>query len=277
MLKSIRRLVQDALNEDSYRHDLSSAALPRNQASRGEIVAEQELVVSGISAARLAFQLSDPSIRILRASKDGQNIRPGSAVLSLAGRSRSLLSAERTALNFLGKLSGIATLTRSFVKTIPKGSRAKILDTRKTTPLFRVLEKAAVRHGGGTNHRMSLGDAVLLKDNHVLLMGGVHRAVRATRQKLGPATLIEVEVQNLPELKDAIAAGADRVLLDNMTDEQIRRAIQQVGGKIPVEVSGGITIERIPRLARLGVDFISVGALTHSAPAAKLSMNIVPA
>lgn len=232
------------------------------------------MVVSGTRAALAAFRLCDPRVRIDSCVRDGRRLRPGGIILRLRGRAKSLLAAERTALNFLGRLSGIATLTRQFVSALPPGSRTKILDTRKTTPLLRTLEKEAVRHGGGTNHRMSLSDAVLLKDNHISVFGGIVKALTRTRQVLGRTASIEVEVGSLRDLVSALEFGADRVLLDNMSDAEIRQAVKLAGRKIPLEVSGGVTLDRIPRLGKIGVDYISVGALTHSAPAANLSMDI---
>ncbi len=234
------------------------------------------MAVSGATAAALAFRLCDRHARVRVHVRDGQSARPGQVILEIRARARALLTAERTALNFLGRLSGIATLTRRFVRAVPKGCRTKILDTRKTTPLLRALEKDAVRHGGGTNHRRTLSESVLIKDNHVMLHGGVGRAVRAARRTSGRGMPIEVEVGTLDELREALDSRADRVLLDNMSIALVRRAVQIVAGRIPIEVSGGVTLDRIAALARLGVDFISIGALTHSAPAAKLSMNIYP-
>jgi len=217
---------------------------------------------------------------VLKSVRDGRRVGPGRPILRVKGRARSLLSAERTALNFLSRLCGVATLTRRFVDAVPAGARARarararILDTRKTTPLLRHLEKSAVAHGGGKNHRMTLSEAVLLKDNHVLLLGGVLPAIRAVRRRLGKSVEIEVEVKSFAELREALSEGAGRVLLDNMTDRQVRRAMRMVGGRAKVEVSGGVGLDRISRLARLGVDYISVGALTHSALAAKISMDV---
>lgn len=277
---NLRRLVRAALHEDAAASDVTSRAVPASARASGRIVAEQLLVVSGIEAAAAAFRLLDSRSRVSCPVQNGRVVRPGQVLLKVSARARAILAAERTALNFLSHLCGIATLTRAFVGRLPKATkpRTRILDTRKTTPLLRHLEKDAVRHGGGHNHRRTLAAAVLLKDNHVRLLGGVGPAVRASRRSMrGRRLPIEVEVGTLRELREALSAGADRVLLDNMTDAMIRRCVREVRGRIPVEVSGGVGPGRIARLARLGVDFISIGALTHSAPAAKLSMDIDPA
>ncbi|OGH59187.1 MAG: nicotinate-nucleotide diphosphorylase (carboxylating) [Candidatus Lindowbacteria bacterium RIFCSPLOWO2_12_FULL_62_27] len=276
----LRRLVQEALREDGARQDITSRAIPWSMRAVAEIVAEQDMIVSGTAPALMAFRLCDPRVRVLKSVRDGRRVGPGRPILRVKGRARSLLSAERTALNFLSRLCGVATLTRRFVDAVPAGARARarararILDTRKTTPLLRHLEKSAVAHGGGKNHRMTLSEAVLLKDNHVLLLGGVLPAIRAVRRRLGKSVEIEVEVKSFAELREALSEGAGRVLLDNMTDRQVRRAMRMVGGRAKVEVSGGVGLDRISRLARLGVDYISVGALTHSALAAKISMDV---
>lgn len=270
----VRRMAALALAEDAARRDCSSSAISPSVRAMAGIVAEQDLVVSGMDLARAVFRCCDAGSHVVSAARDGQVLSPGRVILRVRGCARRLMAAERTALNFLAHLSGIATLTRQYVSAVPRGCRACILDTRKTTPLYRVLEKAAVKHGGGTNHRMDLADAVLLKDNHVAILGGVARAVRSTRAQVGRKMKIEVEVSTIGELREAIDAGADRVLLDNMSDAMVRRAVKIVAGRIPVEASGGVTLKRIPRLARAGVDFISVGALTHSAPAARISMDV---
>lgn len=270
----VRTAAKNALAEDDFRRDISSRAISPRIRAEAEIRAEQEMVVSGVEAAVEVFRICDPSAKILKQVRAGTVLGSSACILRVRSSARSLLAAERTALNFLAHLSGIATLTRAFVRAVPKNCRAKILDTRKTTPLWRRLEKQAVKDGGGMNHRMSLGDAVLLKDNHVEILGGVACAVAATRESIGRGVPIEVEVKSLSELREALRSGANRVLLDNMTDAQVREAVKIVGGDIPIEVSGGVTLSRVPRLARLGVDYISVGALTHSAPAARMSMDL---
>ncbi len=232
------------------------------------------MVVSGMPAAMAAFRATSRRVRFGLRVPNGRVVRRGQTLLKLAGPARALLAAERTALNFLGRLSGIATRTRQFVRAVPRGCRAKILDTRKTTPLLRRLEKEAVLHGGGENHRMTLSDAVLLKDNHVALFGGVARAVFATRRRLGRTVAIEVEVSTAREAIEALISGADRLLLDNMTNREIRAAVGLSGGRVPIEVSGGVTLDRIAALSRLGVDYISVGSITHSVRSAKISMDI---
>jgi nicotinate-nucleotide pyrophosphorylase (carboxylating) len=202
---------------------------------------------------------------------DGARCRPGDVIAELAGPSRALLTGERTALNFLQHLSGIATLTRRFVDAT--GGRLTILDTRKTIPTLRALAKYAVRCGGGTNHRLGLYDAVLIKDNHIRLAGGIGEAVRRVRAR-GLALPIEVEAQSLAEVDEAIAAGPDVIMLDNLKDAEMREAVARIAGRARVEISGGVTLDRIPALAALGADVVSVGALTHSAPAADISLEM---
>jgi nicotinate-nucleotide pyrophosphorylase (carboxylating) len=216
----------------------------------------------------------DESLRFEEIREDGDKISPSDIVLTISGSTRSILTAERTALNFLQRLSGIATLTAQFVERIA-GAPAKILDTRKTTPGLRALEKYAVRVGGGHNHRLGLFDMILIKDNHIAAAGGVTKAVEIIGEKLETRRLpltVEVETKNLEEVKEALALKVDRILLDNMSLPQIREAVKLAGGQVELEVSGGVTLATIRAIAETGVDYISVGALTHSAPALDLSL-----
>lgn len=267
-----RNLVRQALDEDVGSGDITTAAtVPSDLRARGVIVAKAPLVVAGLDIALETFRQVDPSVEATVRHADGDACGPGDIVAEVGGRAAGLLTAERTALNFLQRLSGIATLTRRFVEAA--AGAVTLLDTRKTTPGWRVLEKYAVRAGGGTNHRMGLYDGVLIKENHVRLAGGVAEAVRRVRAA-APGRPIEVEAQSLAEVDAALAAGADIVLLDNLSLEETREAVRRCRGRARVEVSGGVTLDRLPALAATGADWISVGALTHSAPAADLSFEI---
>ncbi|MEW6775704.1 MAG: carboxylating nicotinate-nucleotide diphosphorylase, partial [Bdellovibrionota bacterium] len=236
------------------------------------IVAREPGVLAGVQVAALAFKECDPKIRVQVLKKDGQKFRRGDALLEVNGRAIPILSAERTALNFLRHLTGVATLTAKFVEKT-KGTRAKIYDTRKTTPLLRDLEKYAVTRGGGKNHRRGLYDAVLIKDNHVAAAGSVRKAVWQARLRLGPRFPIQVECDTTQEVREALAAGADLILCDNMPPPLLRRVVREVKGKIPVEASGGVNLKIVRAIAKTGVDRISVGAITHSAPQVDLALD----
>jgi len=269
-----RDIVRRALAEDIGDGDVTTTATVEvTRRARGEIVAKCDCVIAGLDIAGEAFRQLDPTVQVVVHSEDGSRCAPGDIVAEIHGAARPMLTAERTALNILQRLTGIATLTRAFVDAA--GGRLAILDTRKTTPLLRMLEKYAVRAGGGTNHRVGLYDAVLIKDNHIRLAGGLGIAIermRASRKDLP----VEVEAQNLDQVDEALASGADIILLDNMSTAQLAEAVGRIGGRAKVEISGGVTLERIPELASTGADFVSVGALTHSAPAADLSLEIEP-
>lgn len=269
-----RELVRQALAEDRGQGDATSAAtIAADQRALGTILAKSDLVVAGLDVAAEAFRQLDPSCAFEVRWGDGSRVQSGETVASVQGRARALLEAERTALNFLQRLCGIATLTSKFVGAA--ANRITILDTRKTTPGLRALEKYAVRCGGGRNHRQRLDDGILIKDNHKRLAGGVRAAAeRALRNTSGLP--VEVEVENLAELDEALAAGVPRILLDNFTTYDIREAVQRVGGRAQIEISGGVTLARIPELATTGADFVSIGALTHSAPSADLSFELEP-
>ncbi len=277
LVRQIRAAVETALSEDVGRGDVTTSALfPKPVRARGTIVAHQAITVAGIAVAKQTLHAVDASLKIIRAAKDGTRVQRNRPVLVVEGDARSLLAAERVALNFLQRLSGIATLTAKFCDAV-RGRRVKILDTRKTTPGLRVLEKWAVALGGGRNHRFSLGDDVLIKDNHLELAGhDVASACRLARKRAPRGMKIEVETKTPGEVRAALDGKADIILLDNMTLPAIKRAIKLIGHRALVEVSGGVTLANVRKIAAAGPDRISVGVLTHSAPAADLSMDIVP-
>lgn len=271
---SYRELVTGALAEDLGTGDVTSrVTIDEAQRARGTLLAKAPLVVAGLDVCAEVFRQCDPDAVIEVAWGDGARCDAGETIATVTGRARALLTAERTALNILQRLSGIATLTAAHVAAA--GGRITVLDTRKTTPLWRALEKYAVRCGGGTNHRMGLDDAILIKDNHKRLAGGIAPAV--TRALAAATGLrVEVEVETLEELDQALAAGAASVLLDNFTTYDIRRAVDRVAGSALVEISGGVTLARVPELASTGADTVSIGALTHSAPAVDISFELAP-
>lgn len=267
-----RDLVRRALEEDLGRGDLTSdAVVDPETRGRGIFMAKSTCVIAGVDVAAEVFRQLDAAARFAFGCKDGDDCAPGTVIGEVTGKARALLAAERPSLNFLQHLSGIATLTRRFVQA--SGGRITILDTRKTLPAFRALAKYAVRAGGGTNHRMALDDGILIKDNHIRLVGGVAPAV-ARAKSTGSGLPIEVEVQTLEEVDAALTAGADILLLDNMATDDIREAVRRARGRAKTEISGGVTLERISQLAATGADFASSGALTHSAPAADISLEI---
>ncbi|RKY59500.1 MAG: carboxylating nicotinate-nucleotide diphosphorylase [Candidatus Latescibacterota bacterium] len=270
-------LVRAALREDVGPGDWTTLwTVPPEVRARGRISSKEEGIICGLKAAELAFREVDHRIAFRTELQDGSRVRLGDAISEVKGPARGMLTAERTALNFLQRLSGIATLTARYVEAV-WGTGAKILDTRKTTPGWRLLEKYAVRCGGGENHRIGLYDMVLIKDNHIALAGGIAEAVGRVREGMGTEKLkVEVEVRTLEELEEALASGVDRVLLDNMSPEEVKEAVRLVRsrGKVEVETSGGISLENVRAYAEAGVDYISVGALTHSADALDISMDI---
>ncbi|HUF46287.1 MAG TPA: carboxylating nicotinate-nucleotide diphosphorylase [Vicinamibacterales bacterium] len=265
-------LVRRALAEDVGAGDVTTlATVPAEARGRAALVARVSCVVAGLDVVGEVFRQVDPAIVLAAHVSDGDRTPAGTTLATLDGPARGLFTGERTALNFIQHLSGIATLTRAFVDAA--GGRLTILDTRKTIPGLRALAKYAVRCGGGTNHRAGLFDAVLIKDNHVRLAGGVARAVERARAA-APGQLVEVETQSLAEVDQALEAGADVIMLDNLSDEQLQGALARVSGRARTEVSGGVTLDRVPVLAALGADSVSVGALTHSAPAIDISLEI---
>jgi nicotinate-nucleotide pyrophosphorylase (carboxylating) len=275
-------LLRSFLAEDLGGGDITTdTVVPATQLARGDVIAKASLVLAGIDLFAEVFRLLDPSTEAEISRHDGEELEPGQIPARLLASARALLTGERVALNLLQRLSGVATLTRQFVRAI-SGTSAQILDTRKTTPGLRALEKYAVRVGGGHNHRKDLSEAVLIKENHIRLAGGVPAALQAAQASKCRAKWIEIEVTNLDELRAALAHGPDVVLLDNMNPALVRESVEQVraydpGRKIRTEASGGITLGNVREFAEAGVDWISVGALTHSAPAVDLSFEIEPA
>ena len=272
---SLDELVARALAEDVGDGDVTTAAtVPEDARARALITQKAPGVIFGLEVAEQAFRQLDPEASFDRRVDEGVWREHGGPVSTVEGSARALLTAERTALNFLGRLSGVATLTARAVKAID-GTGARILDTRKTTPGLRALEKAAVAAGGATNHRAGLYDAILIKENHAALAGGVGEAVRAAAA-CAPGLTLEVECSTLDEVDEALAAGASWILLDNMDPDRLRAAVAHVGGRAKLEASGGFTLDTLRAAASTGVDFVSVGALTHSAPALDLSLILEP-
>ncbi len=269
------RIVDNALAEDLEGGDLTTeATVPPEARAVARAVARKDLVVCGADVFARVFSRVDPGVRVERALDEGADAKRGDVIWIAEGSARSLLMAERTALNFVQRMSGIATLARSYVRALPEGAKTRITDTRKTTPGLRVLERYAVRVGGAHNHRDTLGSAVMIKDNHIQAAGGIALAVERARARAPHTSKIEVEVASLAELDQALAAGADIVMLDNFAPADVAVGVAKARGKALVEVSGGITLERIAELARAGVDVISSGALTHSAPSADIALDL---
>jgi len=271
ILTAAQPLIELAIAEDIGPGDATSeAVLPVGLELHGRIVAKSVGVVAGLPVAEAVFSRVDPALRFTTHVRDGAKVGPGDLVAEVTGPGRGMLAAERIALNFLQRLSGIATLTRAFVDAVD-GTGATILDTRKTHPGYRLLEKYAARMGGGQNHRMSLHDMMMVKDNHIDAAGGITAAVERARAGY-PDLLIEVEVSNLDELRETLVLEPDRILLDNMGLDEMRAAVEIAAGRTPLEASGNVNLETVAAIAATGVDYISVGALTHSAPALDLSM-----
>ena len=269
----IRDVLERAFREDIPMGDITTdSTVPENESSKAYLLAKQEGVIAGLEACMEAFIMLDPQVKLESLVKDGQFIETGTKILLIEGNSRALLKAERTALNILQRLSGIASTTRLFVEKII-GYNAKVVDTRKTTPGLRILEKYAVRAGGGTNHRFSLSDGVLIKDNHIKVAGGIYKAVSAAKASIPHTVKIEVETENLQQVKEALDSGADIIMLDNMPPEIMREAVKLVDKKALTEASGNVSLETIQEIASTGVDIISIGAITHSVKAMDISMK----
>lgn len=284
-----RNLVKQALAEDLQWGDITTdAVISSKQRAVGEILSKSSCVLAGLEIAMEAFRQLDSGLEITQIYKDGDSCECGNCVVRITGSASALLNAERTALNFLQRMSGIATLTRSFVDAAD--GRVAILDTRKTTPMLRMLDKYSVRVGGGINHRFSLGDGILIKDNHIRLAGSVEKAIKRVRKANGDMRTdnlsirenefinrqIEVEVQSMVEVKEAIEADADCILLDNFSLKEIQAAVRLIGAQAKIEISGGVTLNSIKELALTGASCVSVGALTHSAPAIDFSFELYP-
>ena len=271
---SIARFITMALEEDLGRADVTTlATIPPERTAQGKITAKADLTIAGLPLVARVLNAVDPTASVRLLVTEGSAVKKGQVVLELWGNAAGLLMAERTLLNFLQHISGVATLTRKFVDAIA-GTKCKIIDTRKTLAGFRLLDKYAVTQGGGTNHRMGLDDGVLIKDNHIAVCGGVGAAVRQARSRASALLRIEVECTTLAEVQEAIDARADIILLDNMTTPQMVDAVRLVNGRALLEASGNMSLARVREVAETGVDFISVGALTHSAPAVDLSMAV---
>jgi nicotinate-nucleotide pyrophosphorylase (carboxylating) len=272
----IEPMVRRALEEDLGRAgDLTTDILiPPEQSARAVIAAREAGVVCGLVAADLAFHLTDPRLRLSPQAPDGSVVAAGAVIARLEGPARAILTAERVALNFMGRLSGVATATHALVARVGH-TKARIICTRKTTPGLRILEKYAVRCGGGLNHRFGLDDAVLVKDNHIAAAGGVAETVARLRGRLGPMVRIELEVDTLEQLETALALGVEAILLDNMSPETMARAVAMTRGRARLEASGGVTLERVAAIAESGVDYISSGAITHGARSLDLGLDFV--
>ena len=282
-LEIVYEVVNNALDEDLGRGDITSRAVVRpGMKARGSFMAKQDFILAGLEVADAAFTSFDPYLQIESMAGDGEEIKAGKVFARATGDAQTLLAAERVALNFLQRLSGIATVTRQYVDAVA-GTGARIVDTHKTTPGLRILEKYAVTMGGGHNHRMGLDDGVLIKDNHLAMAGGAAEAVRRAREACGHLHKIEVEVANLDQVREALEARADILLLDNMTPEMVRQSVELVRQFEPgerrtlTEASGGINLSNVRAYAEAGVDLISIGALTHSAPSVDISFKIKPA
>jgi nicotinate-nucleotide pyrophosphorylase (carboxylating) len=269
----VRRIVRLAVEEDVGARDATTeATVDADARATGVFVAKQPLLIAGLDVALEVFRVVDPKIEWETRAREGDRFDAGNAIASVTGPARGILTGERVALNFLQRMSGIATLTRAFVDAVA-GTSAKIRDTRKTTPLLRLLEKRAVLVGGGTPHRSGLDSAILVKDNHVRMVGSVGEATRRAVAAAGDLD-VEIEVDRPDQIDEALAAGAQTILLDNFTPEQAAAAVKRIAGRVPVEVSGGIRLENVRAYAEAGPDYIAVGALTHSAPAVDISLDI---
>ncbi|MCW9033023.1 MAG: carboxylating nicotinate-nucleotide diphosphorylase [Rhodospirillales bacterium] len=272
---SVLQAVKEALFEDLGRAgDITTdSVIPKSAMMKANIVARQDGCVAGLDFAVTAFKQLDPKAKITKISRDGNNVKPGDVLLSIKGKARAVLTAERVALNYVGHLSGIATATKEIVDAVA-GTKAQITCTRKTTPGLRAIEKYAVRAGGGANHRFGLDDGILIKDNHIAVAGGVKEAIRAAKNGLGHMVKVEVEVDTLSQLKEALSEGVDVVLLDNMTPATLKKAVAMINGQAIAEASGRVTVKTAKAIAESGVDVISVGWLTHSAPTLDVGLDI---
>jgi len=271
----INRIIDIALDEDISQGDITTSTLvdPREE-GMARVIARQDLVLAGREIFERTMNRVDPYLSVNHRFTDGSTVPNESVIMTVTGPVVSILTAERTALNFLTHMCGIATLTKQFVSAVPEGMKTRITDTRKTLPVLRLIEKYAVVCGGGSNHRGNLSSGILIKDNHIAVCGSVSEAVARAKKALDPSHRIEVEVGTIDEVDAALSSGAEVIMLDNMREDDVIVAMQRIAGRALVEVSGGVTPEKVPPLAKAGVDFISVGALTHSAPACDISLEI---
>ena len=273
-MDNIKTFISNALREDIGPGDLTTEALIQPDIEgKAELIAKEPLILAGIEVAREVFHQVNQDINFLGRHPDGEDLSSSTVIATISGPLRSLLTAERVALNLLQRLSGIATLTRQYVNGI-EGTKARIVDTRKTTPGLRALEKYAVRIGGGKNHRFGLFDGILIKDNHIAAVGSLTEAVKKAREKAPHTLKIEVETENLDQVREAISAGAEIIMLDNMDIQTMKEAVKLINGKALIEASGGINLNNVRQVAETGVDLISVGAITHSARSMDISMEI---
>ncbi len=269
--KGLEKFIREALEEDIGTGDITTnAVISDNEVTVGKVIAKEDLILCGLNIFEYVFLCLDKNIKIDPKHADGEKVKNRSTLLTFSGSARSLLAGERVALNILQRLSGIATLTMKFVEKVP--STVSVLDTRKTTPGMRALEKYAVRCGGGTNHRFGLYDAVLIKDNHIKTAGSISKAVEKARKNIPPLQKIEVEVKNAEEVKEALRMECDIIMLDNMSPEQVKEAVKIINKRSRIEISGNIGLSNIQKIASEGIDYISVGALTHSTPTVDISM-----
>jgi nicotinate-nucleotide pyrophosphorylase (carboxylating) len=271
----IDAIVQLALSEDIGTGDITTnSTVPTAATARGTFRAKAPGVLSGVEVTSAVFRMVDPGVSFTPSMHNGDSFQPGDVLAIVEGPARSVLTGERVALNFMQRLSGVATATARYVEAVSE-TRARIIDTRKTTPGMRLLEKAAIRHGGGHNHRVGLSDGILIKDNHLAAIGddAIRRSIEAAREAAPHTLNVEVEVTSLEQLEQALAAGADVIMLDNMDPDTMRQAVERTSGRALLEASGGITYESVRSVAETGVDLISVGALTHSAPAIDISLQ----
>ena len=272
--RMLDKIICNALEEDVFRGDLTSEmTIPEENMSRAIIKVKAPGIICGLEVVKRVFEIVDPSIVFIQVIEEGGQVEVGDIAAKLEGNTKSLLTGERTALNFLQRMSGIATLTRLFCDKT-KGTKARIVDTRKTAPGLRLLDKYAVVCGGGTNHRYCLADGILIKDNHIEAAGGIKDALKAVKGKVPHTLKIEIETSTLSEVREAIEEGADIIMLDNMTVDEMKEAVRLINGKAIVEASGNVSIENVNQIAFAGVDVISIGALTHSVEAMDISMKI---
>ncbi len=271
----IKDLVSKALSEDIGKGDITSqAVIGKGTKASFSFVTRQPIIISGVDVVKEVFRQIDKTINIKVLCSDGYKAGSGKTIIKIKGNASSILAGERVALNFIQHMSGIATYTNKFVNEV-KGTGAIILDTRKTLPGLRLIEKYAVKCGGGRNHRMGLYDGILIKDNHIAICGSIRKAIELAKKK-NPKKKIEIECDNLKQVKEAIYYGADVILLDNMTVDQLKKAVKLVNKKVPLEASGNVNIINVKKIAKTGVDFISIGSITHSAPNADIGLDLIP-